>query len=71
MIIISGLYAVVTLLLRRKESVKIVPAEDQVDFVIMETTSAVAMHMDPRLETAEEAAREAAASTTASHLQNT
>jgi MFS family permease len=56
LISISSLYAVVTLLLRRKESVRIVPAAEQVDFVIMETTSAVAMHMDPRLETEEEAA---------------
>jgi MFS family permease len=58
LISISSLYAVVTLVLRRKESVRIVLAADQVDFVIMETTSDVAMHMDPRLETAEEAARE-------------
>jgi len=56
MISISSLYAVVTLLLRRKESVRIVPVEEQVDFVIMETTSDVAMHMDPRMETEEEAA---------------
>jgi MFS family permease len=49
MIAVSSLYAVVTLLLRRKESVRIVPVEDQVDFVMMETTSDVAMHMDPRL----------------------
>ncbi len=62
LISISSLYAVVTLMLRRKESVKIVPVEDQVDFVIMETTSAVAMHMEPRLKTAEEEAREAAPS---------
>ncbi|HKK00373.1 MAG TPA: MFS transporter [Desulfotignum sp.] len=65
MITISGLYAVVTLLLRRKESVRIVPVEDQVDFVIMESTSAVAMHMDPRLETEEEAAAAAAAAAAA------
>lgn len=50
LITVSSLYAVVTLLLRRKESVRIVPVEDQVDFVIMETTSNVAMHMDPRQE---------------------
>ena len=68
LISISSLYAVITLLLRRKESVKIILAEDQVDFVIMETTSAVAMHMDPRLETAEEAAREAGASPESTHL---
>lgn len=50
MITISGLYAGVTLLLRRKESVRIVPVDEQVDFVMMETTSDVAMHLDPRME---------------------
>lgn len=55
MIAVSSLYAVVTLLLRRKESVRIVPVEEQVDFVMMETTSDVAMHMDPRLEVSGEA----------------
>ncbi|MGM0394154.1 MAG: MFS transporter, partial [Thermodesulfobacteriota bacterium] len=48
MIAVSSLYAVVTLLLRQKESVRIVPVAEQVDFVIMETTSDVAMHLDPR-----------------------
>ena len=50
MIAVSSLYAVVTLMLRQKESVRIVPVAEQVDFVIMETTSDVAMHLDPRLE---------------------
>jgi MFS family permease len=50
MIAVSSLYAVVTLILRQKESVRIVPVAEQVDFVIMETTSDVAMHLDPRLE---------------------
>jgi len=50
MIGISGVYAGVTLGLRHKESVRIVPVEEQVDFVMMETTSEVAMHLDPRME---------------------
>jgi MFS family permease len=50
MIAVSSLYAVVTLLLRRMESVRIVPVEEQVEFVMMETTSDVAMHLDPRME---------------------
>ncbi|MFO7988541.1 MAG: MFS transporter [Desulfotignum sp.] len=54
MIAVSSLYAVVTLLLRQKESVRIVPVAEQVDFVIMETTSDVAMHLDPRLERPQE-----------------
>ena len=50
MIAVSGVYAGVTLLLRRKESVRIVPVDEQVAFVMMETTSDVAMHLDPRME---------------------
>jgi len=45
---ISSLYSVITLLLRQKESVQILPAEEQVDFVMMKKTSSVALHMDPR-----------------------
>ena len=54
MIAVSVLYAVITLMLRQKESVRIVPVAEQVDFVIMETTSDVAMHLDPRLERPQE-----------------
>jgi hypothetical protein len=54
MIAVSSLYAVITLLLRRMESVRIVPVEEQVDFMIMETTSDVAMHLDPRMEVPQE-----------------
>ncbi|WP_024336383.1 MFS transporter [Desulfotignum balticum] len=50
MIAVSGVYAGVTLLLRRRESVRIVPVDEQVEFVMMETTSDVAMHLDPRME---------------------
>ncbi len=44
----AGVFSVATLLMRRKDSVQIVPPEEQVDFVIMKETSAVALHMDPR-----------------------
>ena len=54
MITISGVYAGVSLLLRRRESVRIVPVDEQVDFVMMETTSDVAMHLDPRMESVPE-----------------
>ncbi|MDZ7667077.1 MAG: MFS transporter [Desulfotignum sp.] len=57
MIAVSSLYAVITLMLRQKESVRIVPVAEQVDFVIMETTSDVAMHLDPRLERRQEEER--------------
>jgi MFS family permease len=43
------LFAVFTGIWRRRESVRIVPAEEQVDFVIMKQTSHVVSHMDPRL----------------------
>ncbi|MCG8684853.1 MAG: MFS transporter [Desulfobacterales bacterium] len=42
------LFVVFSLVWRNLESVEIVPAEEQVDFVIMKTTSNVAMHLDPR-----------------------
>ncbi|WP_022666826.1 MFS transporter [Desulfospira joergensenii] len=51
---VSGLFGAGALVIRQREMVEIVPAEDQVDFVIMQETSTVAMHMDPRLETEEE-----------------
>jgi MFS family permease len=57
MIAVSGVYAGVTLLLRRKESVRIVPVDEQVEFVMMETTSDVAMHLDPRMEISPEHAQ--------------
>jgi MFS family permease len=57
MIAVSGVYAGVTLLLRRKESVRIVPVDEQVEFVMMETTSDVVMHLDPRMEISPEHAQ--------------
>ncbi|EMS78317.1 MFS transporter [Desulfotignum phosphitoxidans] len=62
MIAVSGVYAGVTLLLRRRESVRIVPVDEQVDFVMMETTSDVAMHLDPRMEISSEHAQSTVAS---------
>jgi len=46
----AGLFALFSVVWRRRESVQIVPAEEQVDFVIMKRTSQVVSHMDPRLE---------------------
>jgi MFS family permease len=45
---LGSLFALITLLLRRKESVQILSAEKQGDFVMMKKTSSVAMHMNPR-----------------------
>lgn len=47
---IAGVYAVVTWVLRRIEKVEIVPVEAQVNFVPMESTSRIALQMDPRAE---------------------
>ncbi len=45
---VSSLYALITMAMRQKEGVQILPAEEQVDFVMMKKTSDVVMHMDPR-----------------------
>ena len=50
-IVIGLVYAFVTFYLRRKESVAIIPVEEQVDFVPMKETSTVAMMFDPRTDT--------------------
>ncbi|MBU8850070.1 MAG: MFS transporter [Desulfobacterales bacterium] len=46
----SAVYAVVSFLLRQKEIARIIPVEDQVDFMIMKHTSQMAMQIDPRSE---------------------
>lgn len=45
------LSAVVSLVLRHKEMAQIIPVADQVDFIIMDHTSQVALQIDPRSET--------------------
>ncbi|AOY58478.1 MULTISPECIES: MFS transporter [Desulfococcus] len=47
---IAGIYAVVTWVLRRIEKVEIVPVADQVGFLAMESTSPMAVQLDPRAE---------------------
>jgi len=47
-------FAVFSLAYRWLESVKIIPADEQVDFVIMTDSANVAMHMDPRQDIEEE-----------------
>jgi MFS family permease len=46
--LINGAFAVAVLYLRKQESVKIVPVEDQVAFAPMKSTSHVVMSLDPR-----------------------
>jgi MFS family permease len=49
-LLINGVFAVVTLYLRKQEKVEVVAVKDQVAFVPMKSTSAVVMSMDPRSE---------------------
>lgn len=45
---VAGLYAAVTWLLRRFEQVEIIPVEEQVGFLPMESSSRIALRLDPR-----------------------
>ncbi|MDA3787488.1 MAG: MFS transporter [Desulfobacula sp.] len=47
---ISAIYALVSLFLRHKEIARIIPVEDQVDFMIMKHTTQMALQIDPRSE---------------------
>jgi MFS family permease len=46
--LINGTLATTVIFLRKRESVVIVPVEDQVEFIPMKSTSTVVMSMDPR-----------------------
>jgi len=48
--LIAGIYATITWILRRIEKVEIVPVESQVGFLAMESTSRIALQLDPRAE---------------------
>jgi MFS family permease len=47
-LLISGMFAAVAFVLRKKEKLEIVPVEEQVDFIPMRRTSAMALQIDPR-----------------------
>jgi MFS family permease len=47
-LVISATYALVSLILRQKEITRIIPVEEQVDYMIMKDTSKIAMQIDPR-----------------------
>ena len=47
---VSVTYALVSLFLRHKEIARIIPVEDQVDFMIMKHTTQMALQIDPRSE---------------------
>mgnify|MGYP001823208431 CR=1 FL=1 len=44
----SALYVLVSIVLRQREIARIIPIEEQVDFMIMEQTSKIAIRIDPR-----------------------
>jgi MFS family permease len=48
--LVAGVFALLTLYLRRMEKISIVPVDEQVNFIAMKTTSSVAMVLDPRVE---------------------
>ena len=47
---VSAAFALVSLFLRHKEIIRIIPVEDQVDFMIMKHTTQMALQIDPRSE---------------------
>ena len=46
----AGIYTAVSIFLRQKEIARIIPVEDQVDFMIMKHSSQMALQIDPRSE---------------------
>ena len=52
--VVAGVFTVVTIYLRHKERIPIIPVEDQVNFIPMKNTSAVAMVLDPRTDVEDE-----------------
>jgi len=54
--IVGATYALVSLFLRHKEIARIIPVEDQVDFMIMKHTTQMAIEIDPRSEAAQKTA---------------
>jgi len=50
--LVAGVFALITIYLRHKERILIVPVEAQVNFIAMKNTSSVAMALDPRTDVA-------------------
>ena len=48
--LVAGIFALITVYLKHKERVIIIPVAEQVNFVPMKNTSSVAMVLDPRAE---------------------
>jgi MFS family permease len=46
--LVAGAFAVITIYLKHKERISIIPVDEQVNFIAMKNTSPVAMVMDPR-----------------------
>ena len=49
-LLISGVYALLAYVLRKRETLEIVPVSEQVDFIPMRRTSTMALQIDPRAE---------------------
>ena len=52
--VVAGVFAVMTVYLRRKERIAIIEPAEQVNFAPMRNTSSVAMVLDPRTDAAED-----------------
>jgi MFS family permease len=48
--LVAGIFAVITIYLKHREKVSMIPVDEQVNFIAMKNTSAVAMVLDPRTE---------------------
>lgn len=48
--LVAGIYAVITIYLKHKERISVIPVDEQVNFVAMKNTSSVALVLDPRTE---------------------
>ena len=52
--LVAGVFAVITIYLKHKERISVIPVDEQVSFVAMKNTSSVALVLDPRTEVEDE-----------------
>jgi MFS family permease len=52
--LVAGVFAVITIYLKHKERISVIPVDEQVNFIAMKNTSSVALVLDPRTEVEKE-----------------
>jgi len=52
--LVAGAFAILTVYLKYKERVSIVPVDEPVNFIAMKNSSSVAIALDPRIEVEED-----------------